>query len=90
MARRREEGYCEVSTKRGGAWHLDRDQYAPVRMAWTKGVRFVDTVDFYGAPITLKLDEVDAVALITADVVQARLAEKRQDDADDSLHGEPC
>lgn len=85
--RRRESGYCEVSTKQGGAGHLQRDQYTQVRLAWTKGVRFVDVVDAFGASGVLKLADVDAVLDVPASAVIARLDEKRADDADDALAG---
>lgn len=87
MTRRREEGYCEVSTKRGQAWSLPREQYAPVLAAWLKGARYIDTVDFHGAPMTIKTDEIDTVADCSASVIAKRLEERRADEADDSLTG---
>lgn len=66
-------------------WHLQRDQLVPVRTAWLKGVRFVDTIGFYGAAMTIKLDKVDSVEDIAPDVLAACLSDKRQDAEDDSL-----
>lgn len=87
--RKRDLGYCEVSTDGPGAWHLQRDQFVSVRTAWLKGVRFVDTVSFYGAPLTIKLDNVDSVEDVPPDALAACRADKRQDEEDDSLMSGP-
>lgn len=87
MKRKRDDGFCELSTKRGQCWYLPREQYIPVRQAWIKGVRMVDTVDFHGAPTTIKLDEIDGVSDVPPEVVRARMDEKRADESDDSLAG---
>lgn len=86
MLRRREQGYCEVSTK-GGAWHLPREQYAQVRAAWLKGAPACDATDFFGAALTFSFKDVDAVVDVPPTAVIARLEECRADAADDSLTG---
>lgn len=87
MARKREDGYCQVSTNTNGQWYLQRSQYAPVRHAWLHGVAFVDTVGFHGDRLTIRLRDVDSVNDIPAEVEQAALDERRADLADDSMQG---
>jgi aryl-alcohol dehydrogenase-like predicted oxidoreductase len=83
--RKRELGYCECTLSSDGAWHLPRSEFTKVRAAWLKGARFVDTVDFYGSPLTIMLSTVESVA----DYAPERLADARQDkqqnEVDDSV-----
>lgn len=87
MKRRRHEGLCEVTTKLGQMFVLPRAQYATVRAAWLKGARFVDVVDFHGAAGTVKLEDIDGIFDVSAEVLQSRIQESREDEADDSLAG---
>lgn len=86
MNRRREFGSCEVETPQC-RWVLPRDQYAPIRAAWLKGARFVDTVGFHGEAITLKLERVEGITDFAPECIASILDEKRADEADDSLAG---
>lgn len=87
MARRREVGACEVTTKAGGVWTLARDQYASVRHALISGVRIVDTRGLHGEPITMVMDDVDGLADVSADVYRERVAERIADAAEDDSLG---
>jgi hypothetical protein len=84
--RRRTDGYCIVTTKQGGSFHLRRDQYTPVRQAWIGGSRFVDAVGLHGDSDTIKLEDVDGVFDLAAENV-AFVEEQRADSSDDSLAG---
>lgn len=85
MTRRREVGYCFVSSQYGGGWALARDQYDRVRQAWLKGALFVDAVGLHGDPVTIRLSVVDSVCDMPAPSVMASVEEVRADAADDSL-----
>lgn len=83
--RRRTDGYCVVTTKTGGSFHLRRDQYSPVRKAWLEGSRFFDAVGLHGDTGTIKLEEVDGVFDLSPENVMASVEEQRADSSDDSL-----
>ena len=85
--RKREAGYCLVTTKTGGGFYLRRDQYASTRLAFTKGVKFVDAVGFFGEPSTIRLDDADGVFDFAPETVMAMVNEQRADASDDSLAG---
>lgn len=87
MKRRRTDGYVVVNTQDGGAWHLDRSQYAAVRHAWLHGVKFFDAVGFHGDTMTIRLDHVDSVIDIPAECLMAERDEQLANEADDSLAG---
>lgn len=87
VRRKRELGYCMVSTASNGTFLLQRDQFEPVRAAWLKGVQFVDAIEFFGNRITLKLTDVDSISDVAPEVEMAALLARRADEADDSLAG---
>lgn len=87
VKRMREVGRCELVNDRGQTLYLPRDQYHPVRTAWLKGAPFVDIVDFYGAPGTVKLEKIQGIFDCPAETILARIEEERLDEADDSLAG---
>lgn len=87
MRRKRELGYCCVTTNRQGSWFLPREQFDCVRAAWLKGAPFVDTIGFHGDRITIKLADVDSIFDVTPEAEMSALEERRANDADDSLAG---
>lgn len=83
--RKRTDGYCCVTTKHGGSFHLRRDQYAPTRKAWLDGARFLDVVGCHGDRGTLKLADVDGVFDFAPENIMSSVEESRADESDDSL-----
>lgn len=85
MRRKRELGYCSVTTTEGGGYLLERAQFDPVKAAWLKGCVFVDTIGFHGDRMTIRLSNVDSVSDVPPEAEVSALYERRADEADDSL-----
>ena len=86
MKRKKDLGYCLVANDDGSAWHLQRDQYLPVRAAWDKGALRVDTIDFDGAVGEISLRRIDSVWDVPPEAVQNAVDAARADAEDDTLN----
>ena len=64
---RLKDGHVRAFMRDGTALILAADQYQPMLAAWTSGKAFQQFDGFYGSTITIKLAEVNAVSLSTAD-----------------------
>lgn len=84
--RQREDGvalaYCKSD---GSCFVLPRSEFPRLKQEWMAGRAFFEGVGFYGAACVIKLGDIVATSLASAEGMAAQRADSREDAAEDAL-----
>jgi RNA binding exosome subunit len=82
---RKRDGYCVIYTKGNATYDASADEYESILKQFASPSTFIEFTGFFGDRVTILRAQVEGVALETADVIAARLADAKEAEREDAL-----
>lgn len=88
MSTQRETGFAAIAMLEAGEYRIPLAAYESVRAAWMRGDAFLEVVDYFGAPMTIKASRIEAVCRYEPAHLAARREHEAAERALDAITGD--